>query len=100
MDARVAASGMNKQDFLISCIENKEVLNTPYIRTYKMLKKSMAGIYIELRRMRSAEEMDERVIEILQFLTYAFCDMNEEELQPKENGIVQMDASIFKMTRG
>ena len=65
-----------------------------------MLKKSMAGIYIELRRMRSAEEMDERVIEILQFLTYAFCDMSEEELQPKENGIVQMDASIFKMTRG
>lgn len=69
MDARVAASDMNKQDFLISWIENKEVLNTPYIRTYKMLKKSMAGIYIELRRMRSAEEMDERVIEIQQFLT-------------------------------
>lgn len=91
---------MNKQNFLISCIENKEVVNTPYIRTYKMLKKSMANIYIELRRMRSAEEMDERIIEILQILTYAFCDLSEEELRPKEDGIVQIDTSIFEMMRG
>ena len=66
----MAASGMNKQDSLISCIESKEVVNTPYIRTYKMPKKSMASIHIELRRMRSAEEMDDHVTETPQIPTY------------------------------
>ena len=69
LNARVAASGMMKQDFLISCIEDKEVVNLPDIHTYKMLKKSMLDIYVELRRMRSAEEMDERVIDDY----YALC---------------------------
>lgn len=91
---------MTKQDFLISCIEGKEVKNNPSPRTYKMLKKYMVDVYVELRRMRSADEIDERVIEILQILNRAFCDMSEEELQSEEDGIVQMDSSIFRMTRG
>ena len=100
LDARVAASGMSKQDFLTACIEGKEVINNPGTRTYKMLKKHMVDIYVELRRMRSADEIDERVIEILQILTRAFCDIGAEELKPKEGGIAQLDASIFRMTRG
>lgn len=100
LDARVAASGMTKQDFLISCIEDKEVRNNPSPRTYKMLKKYMVDIYVELRRMRSADEIDESVIEILQILTRAFCDIGEEELKPKDGGIAEMDAAMFKMMRG
>ena len=50
--------------------------------------------------MRSAEEMDERVIELLQTLMQVFIDMGEEELKPKDNGVVQMDAAVFRMTRG
>ena len=63
-------------------------------------KEQIKDLYIELRRMRSAEEMDERVIELLQTLMQVFIDMGEEELKPKDNGVVQMDAAVFRMTRG
>lgn len=37
--------------------------------------------------------------EVLQVLTQMFIDMGEEELKPKDNGVVQMDAAVFRMTR-
>ena len=95
----VAASGMTKQDYITSRLECRDMVVNPNLRIYKLLKEQIKDLYVELRRMRSAEEMDERVIEMLQVLTQVFIDMGEEELKPKDNGVVQMDAAVFRMTR-
>ena len=95
----VVASGMTKQDYITSRLECRDIVVNPNLRTYKLLKEQIKDLYVELRRMRSAEEMDERVIEMLQVLTQVFIDMGEEELKPKDNGVVQMDAAVFRMTR-
>ena len=95
----VAASGMTKQDYITSRLECHDIVVNPDLRIYKLLKEQMKDLYIELRRMRSAEEMDERVIELLQALTQVFIDMGEEELKLKDNGVVQMDAAVFRMTK-
>ena len=95
----VAASGMTKQDYITSRLECRDIVVNPNLRIYKLLKEQIKDLYVELRRMRSAEEMDERVIEMLQVLTRVFIDMGEEELKPKDNGVVQMDAAVFRMTR-
>ena len=95
----VAASGMTKQDYIMSRLECRDIAVRPDLRIYKLLKEQMKDLYIELRRMRSAEEMDERIIEMLQTLTQVFIDMGEEELKPKDNGVVQMDAAVFRMTK-
>ncbi len=96
----VAASGMTKQDYITSRLECRDIVVNPNLRIYKLLKEQIKDLYVELRRMRSAEEMDERVIEMLQALTRVFIDMGEEELKPKDNSVVQMDAAVFRMTRG
>ena len=95
----VAASGMTKQDYITSRLECRDIVVNPNLRIYKLLKEQIKDLYVELRRMRSVEEMDERVIEMLQTLTQAFIDMGEEELKPKYDGAVQMDATVFRMTR-
>ena len=95
----VAASGMTKQDYITSRLECRDIVVNPNLRIYKLLKEQIKDLYVELRRMRSAEEMDERVIEMLQVLTQVFIDMGEEELKSKDNGVVQMDAAVFRMTK-
>ena len=79
---------MTKQDYITSRLECRDIVVNPNLRIYKLLKEQIKDLYVELRRMRSAEEMDERIIE-----------MGEEELKSKDNGVVQMDAAVFRMTR-
>ena len=99
INALVAASGLTKQDYLAMKAENHEIVVNPDIRIYKLLKEQMKDVYVELRRLRSASEMDERLIELLQILTRVFADMGEEELRYSHDSIEQVDAAVFRISR-
>lgn len=59
IDLMARTSGMTKQDYLYSRALGEEVVVRPDVRAYKMLRDEMERVHHELRRIRSAGEVDE-----------------------------------------
>ena len=65
-----------------------------------MLRDQMKSVYVELRRLRSADGIDERLIELMQVLTRAFIDLGADELGAVGDDVAQQDAAVLRMARG
>ena len=95
IDLMARASGMTKQDHLYRrALE--EVVVRPDVRVYKMLRDEMARAYRELRRIRSAGEVDEGLAWTVNFLAREFVAMRGEE-EPSD--VEREDALIFGMSQ-
>ena len=65
-----------------------------------MLRDQMRSVYVELRRLRSADDIDERLIELMQVLTRVFIDLGADELGAVGDDVAQQDAAVLRMARG
>ncbi len=65
-----------------------------------MLRDQMRSVYVELRRLRSADGIDERLIELMQVLTRVFIDLGADELGAVGDDVAQQDAAVLRMARG
>ena len=90
------AAGVTQQEYIMTKLENKEFTIVPDVRTYKMLRDEMARVYRELRRIRSAGEVDEGLAWTVDFLAREFSAMRGEE-EPSD--VEREDALIFGMSR-
>ena len=86
INALVAASGMTKQDYITSRLECRDINVSPNVRVY--------------RRLRSADGIDERLIELMQVLTRVFIDLGADELGAVGDDVAQQDAAVLRMARG
>ena len=59
----------------------------------------MRSVYVELRRLRSADGIDERLIELMQVLTRVFIDLGADELGAVGDDVAQQDAAVLRMAR-
>ena len=100
INALVAASGMTKQDYITSRLECRDINVSPNVRVYRMLRDQMKSVYVELRRLRSADGIDERLIELMQVLTRVFVDLGADELGAVGDDVAQQDAAVLRMARG
>ena len=100
INALVAASGMTKQDYITSRLECRDINVSPNVRVYRMLRDQMRSVYVELRRLRSADGIDERLIELMQVLTRVFIDLGADELGAVGDDVAQQDAAVLRMARG
>ena len=89
-------SGMTKQDYLYKRALEEEVVVRPDVRVYKMLRDEMGRVYRELRRIRSAGEVDEGLAWTVDFLAREFSAMRGEA-EPSD--VEREDALIFGMSR-
>ena len=96
LDSMVRLSGMTKQDYLYRRALEEEVVVRPDVRVYKMLRDEMARVYRELRRIRSAGEVDEGLAWTVDFLAREFSAMRGEA-EPSD--VEREDALIFGMSR-
>ena len=96
IDLMARASGMTKQDYLYKRALEEEVVVRPDVRVYKMLRDEVARVYRELRRIRSAGEVDEGLAWTVDFLAREFSAMRGEE-EPSD--VEREDALIFGMSR-
>ena len=96
INALVAASGMTKQDYITSRLECRDINVSPNVRVYRMLRDQMRSVYVELRRLRSADGIDER----MQVLTRVFIDLGADELRAVGDDVAQQDAAVLRMARG
>ena len=100
INALVAGSGMTKQDYITSRLECRDINVSPNVRVYRMLRDQMRSVYVELRRLRSADGIDERLIELMQVLTRVFIDLGADELGAVGDDVAQQDAAVLRMARG
>lgn len=96
IDLMARTSGMTKQDYLYKRALEEEVVVRPDVRVYKMLRDEMARVYRELRRIRSASEVDEGLAWTVDFLAREFSAMRGEA-EPSD--VEREDALIFGMSR-
>lgn len=96
IDLMARTSGMTKQDYLYKRALEEEVVVRPDARVYKMLRDEMARVYRELRRIRSAGEVDEGLAWTVDFLAREFSAMRGEA-EPSD--VEHEDALIFGMSR-
>lgn len=89
-------SGMTKQDYPYSRALGEEVVVRPDVRAYKMLRDEMGRVYHELRRIRSAGEVDEGLAWTVGFLARKFAAMRGGE-EPSD--VEREDALIFGISR-
>lgn len=91
---------MTKQDYITSRLECRDINVSPNVRVYRMLRDQMKSVYVELRRLRSADGIDERLIELMQVLTRVFVDLGADELGAVGDDVAQQDAAVLRMARG
>lgn len=96
IDLMARTSGMTKQDYLYSRALGEEIVVRPDVRVYKMLRDEMARVYRELRRIRSAGEVDEELTWTVDFPTREFSAMRGEA---EPSGVERENALIFGMSR-
>lgn len=66
IETRIALSGLSKQDFLESCLMNREFTVIGNIKTFDRIRKEMRLIYERLQKLQRVDELDNELLDRLQ----------------------------------
>ena len=91
----VAASGLTKQEYITSCLLNREITVIPNSRTYKGLCDEMWRVYRELRRIRRAGALSQDLEDVLLVLSKEFVGLKDEL-----SDVEKEEAAITALKRG
>lgn len=90
-------SGMDRQDYIVSRLKNKEIIVKPSPRVHKALKDDMARVYAQLLRVRQGGALGPSLERTVQLLGNIFVSLSHEDAEPCVAEIEH--ASIFDMSR-
>lgn len=93
----VAASGMTKQDFITSKLEDRTLIVKPNVRVFKLLQPYLLDIYRELRTIRVSEDMDDRFLNSLELLSLICAGVAGEGKAARS---INDDKCMMEMERG
>lgn len=79
LDLRVKASGLTKQDYILSKLMDESVIVKPSSRLYKALRDVMGDIYAQLLRIRAGEALSDELEHAISLLANEFVDMKPGE---------------------
>lgn len=96
LDGLVAITGMTKQDYIISRLEEKEFILIPSSRVQQGLAKQMERIYCELRRIRRASDIQPETAEMMELLAQEFVKLG---IEPSESEVDLMDRAINRIKK-
>ncbi len=65
----VAATGLTKQDYIIKCLLDREIVVMPNPRVYSALKGLLQNVYDELQKFDKTTQPDDEFLETLNFIT-------------------------------
>ena len=74
----VMLSGITKQDFITSKLQNRDVIVAKSPRTYKALRDKMDQIISELCRIESAGECTEEFLDTIKYVTTIYNNTQED----------------------
>ena len=79
LEAAVRLSGLTKQDYIIHCLQEKEVVVVGNPRVYKALKNQMAAIYEELKRLKTLSPDNDELLYTLQVIAITLYGLKGED---------------------
>ena len=78
IDEAVALSGLTKQEYIITKLQNRDVVVLGNPRVFKALKTKMDDIYQELLRLTSSDEANEQLLETINLVARIYTDMTND----------------------
>lgn len=66
IETRIALSGLSKQDFLESCLLNREFTVIGNIKTFDRIRKEVQSINEQLQKLHRVDELDKELLDRLQ----------------------------------
>ncbi len=79
LDDFVSVSGLNKQDYLISRVLQRNVIVQGNPRVYKGLRNKLDDIYSELIRMKQCSDADDEFLSVLHLVSTILYGMRGDE---------------------
>lgn len=75
----VSISGMNKQDYIISKLTNRDIVVEGGIRTFNGLKKQLAYINEELKRISEINDEHQELFELMKIIAEILLKIEENQ---------------------
>lgn len=75
-------SGMDRQDYIISRLKNKEIVVKPSTKVHKALKDEMGNVYAQLLRIRQGGALSSSLERTIVLLANIFVDLQEIDAEP------------------
>lgn len=79
IDEAAFLSGLTKQEYIITKLQNRDVVVMGNPRVFKALKTKMDAIYTELLRIKSSGEATEEFLETINLVAKIYSGMTREE---------------------
>lgn len=79
IDEAVALSGLTKQEYIITKLQNRDVVVVGNPRVFKKLKTKMDDIYAELIRISEVGEISEQLTETINLVANIYCGMTNDK---------------------
>lgn len=77
IDEVVSLSGLTKQEYIITRLQNRDVVVVGNPKVFKALRERMDNIYSELLRLNSAGEVSEQLLETINLVSKIYAGLNE-----------------------
>lgn len=74
----VQLSGLTKQDYITRRLLYRDVVVQGNPRVYKALRKELAAVLAELRRIEAGGGVDDELLDLIEMITVIMGDMKEE----------------------
>lgn len=78
LDSYAQLSGMTKQDYMIARLLQKEIVVQGNPRVYKALRNQLDAVLMELRRIKSAGQMEPEWMDQIEYILEIMEGLNEK----------------------
>lgn len=78
LDSYARLSGMTKQDYMIARLLQKEIVVQGNPRVYKALRNQLDAVWMELRRIESAGQMEPERMDQMEYMLRIMEGLNEK----------------------
>lgn len=78
LDSYARLSGMTKQDYMIARLLQKEIVVQGNPRVYKALRNQLDAVLMELRRIKSAGQMEPEWMDQIEYMVRIMEGLNEK----------------------
>ena len=78
LDIAVKLSGLTKQDYIICRLLGREIVVHGNPRVYKALRDQLAAVLDELKRLSSAGEINDELLDVIRWMTETMDGMKGE----------------------
>lgn len=78
IETAVRLSGLTKQDYIIRRLQCFDVVVQGNPRVYKALRNQLAAVLEELQRIASGEQVDDDLLDTIQFIATTMDGLKEE----------------------